>query len=60
SRLGLFVVAQLGARHAISTRLSDSDYGGVRAIVLVPTALVVPGQADRARPEPHDELRTER
>ncbi|WP_216903464.1 sensor histidine kinase [Nocardia alni] len=40
SRLGLFVVAQLGRRHAISVRLADSDYGGIRAIVLVPTALI--------------------
>ncbi|MFI6779315.1 MULTISPECIES: nitrate- and nitrite sensing domain-containing protein [Nocardia] len=40
SRLGLFVVAQLGARHNISTKLSESDYGGIRAIVLIPLALV--------------------
>ncbi|MGF6888176.1 signal transduction histidine kinase [Nocardia sp. GAS34] len=40
SRLGLFVVAQLGRRHAITVRLADSDYGGIRAIVLVPTALI--------------------
>ncbi|WP_036494988.1 nitrate- and nitrite sensing domain-containing protein [Nocardia sp. BMG111209] len=40
SRLGLFVVAQLAGRHGISVRLSESDYGGVRAIVLIPTTLV--------------------
>ncbi|MGW0246133.1 sensor histidine kinase [Nocardia goodfellowii] len=40
SRLGLFVVAQLAARHGIAVRLSDSDYGGVLAVVLIPTALV--------------------
>ncbi|WP_019926253.1 sensor histidine kinase [Nocardia sp. BMG111209] len=40
SRLGLFVVAQLATRHGISVRLTDSDYGGVRAIVLVPTPLI--------------------
>ncbi|MBU3064670.1 nitrate- and nitrite sensing domain-containing protein [Nocardia sp. NEAU-G5] len=40
SRLGLFVVAQLGRRHAITVRLADSDYGGIRAIVLIPTALI--------------------
>jgi len=40
SRLGLFVVAQLGARHGISVRLAESDYGGIRAIVLIPTALI--------------------
>ncbi|MDG3017097.1 sensor histidine kinase [Speluncibacter jeojiensis] len=40
SRLGLFVVAQLGARHGISVRLTESEYGGIRAIVLVPTSVV--------------------
>ncbi|WP_308163085.1 sensor histidine kinase [Nocardia alni] len=40
SRLGLFVVARLGSQHAISVRLSESNYGGIRAIVLVPTALI--------------------
>ncbi|MEV6773471.1 nitrate- and nitrite sensing domain-containing protein [Nocardia sp. NPDC051030] len=40
SRLGLFVVSQLAARHGISVRLSESDYGGIRAIVLIPGALL--------------------
>ncbi|MEU6580541.1 nitrate- and nitrite sensing domain-containing protein [Nocardia sp. NPDC046763] len=40
SRLGLFVVSQLAARHGITVRLSESDYGGIRAIVLVPDALI--------------------
>ncbi|WP_245567165.1 sensor histidine kinase [Nocardia vinacea] len=40
SRLGLFVVAQLAARHGISVRLSESDYGGIRAIALIPSALL--------------------
>ncbi|MGW3544666.1 sensor histidine kinase [Nocardia niigatensis] len=40
-RLGRFVVAQLAARNGISVRLTESDYGGVRAIVLVPNSLVV-------------------
>ncbi len=40
SRLGLFVVAQLAARHGIAVRLSDSDYGGIKAIVLIPSALI--------------------
>ncbi|GAB2668196.1 nitrate- and nitrite sensing domain-containing protein [Nocardia goodfellowii] len=40
SRLGLFVVAQLAARHGVSVRLSDSDYGGIRAIVLIPSAIL--------------------
>jgi hypothetical protein len=40
SRLGLFVVAQLGARHGVSVRLAESDYGGIRAIALIPSALI--------------------
>jgi signal transduction histidine kinase len=40
SRLGLFVVARLGVRHGISVRLTESDYGGIRAIVLIPSALI--------------------
>ncbi|MCX4091870.1 nitrate- and nitrite sensing domain-containing protein [Nocardia sp. alder85J] len=40
SRLGLFVVAQLATRHGISVRLTDSDYGGIRAIVLIPVSLI--------------------
>lgn len=40
ARLGLFVVAKLAVRHGISVRLTESDYGGVKAIVLVPTALL--------------------
>lgn len=40
SRLGLFVISRLGNQYGISVRLTESDYGGVRAIVLVPTALI--------------------
>ncbi|WP_282782604.1 MULTISPECIES: nitrate- and nitrite sensing domain-containing protein [unclassified Nocardia] len=36
TRLGLFVVAKLAGRHGLSVRLTESDYGGVRAVVLVP------------------------
>ncbi|MFB7723582.1 nitrate- and nitrite sensing domain-containing protein [Nocardia sp. NPDC056100] len=43
SRLGMFVVAQLAVRNGISVRLAESDYGGVRAIVLVPSSLTVDG-----------------
>ncbi|WP_280402387.1 sensor histidine kinase [Nocardia carnea] len=38
-RLGLFVVATLAARHGASVRLSDSVYGGVKAVVVIPTEL---------------------
>ncbi|WP_433191660.1 sensor histidine kinase [Nocardia sp. CA-107356] len=43
SRLGLFVVAQLAARHGVSVRVTESDYGGIRAIVLIPAALLANG-----------------
>jgi len=41
ARLGLFVVAKLSQRQGISVRLAESDYGGVKAIVLIPNTLVV-------------------
>jgi len=44
ARLGLFVVAKLAARHDISVRLAESDYGGIKAIVLVPTSLLSTGR----------------
>ncbi|BDU00412.1 histidine kinase [Nocardia sputorum] len=40
TRLGLFVVAKLAHRHGVSVRLGESVYGGVRAVVLVPSALL--------------------
>ncbi|PSK31697.1 hypothetical protein C6575_09370 [Nocardia seriolae] len=50
SRLGLFVVSRLAARHGVSVRLSDSAYGGIRAIVLIPSSVIV-GEIDPgARP----------
>ncbi|MFE3545355.1 nitrate- and nitrite sensing domain-containing protein [Nocardia sp. NPDC059177] len=45
SRLGLFVVARLSTAHGVSVRLSESDYGGIRAIVLIPQQLLA-GEAD--------------
>jgi hypothetical protein len=41
-RLGLFVVAQLAARHGITVTLRESAYGGTRAIVLVRSELLSP------------------
>jgi hypothetical protein len=43
ARLGLFVVAQLAARHGVQVRLRPSPYGGVTAVALVPGDLVVTG-----------------
>ncbi|MFY1633527.1 nitrate- and nitrite sensing domain-containing protein [Solwaraspora sp. WMMB335] len=42
ARLGLFVVAQLAARHGVQVRLRPSPFGGVTAVALIPTELVVP------------------
>ena len=40
-RLGLFVVAQLASRNGIHVTLAESpSYGGIRAIVLIPSALI--------------------
>ncbi|MGI5215022.1 nitrate- and nitrite sensing domain-containing protein [Plantactinospora sp. CA-290183] len=41
ARLGLFVVALLGARHNVKVQLRSSPYGGVTAVALVPGDLVV-------------------
>ncbi|GAA3243212.1 nitrate- and nitrite sensing domain-containing protein [Dactylosporangium siamense] len=41
ARLGLFVVAQLGARHGVRVVLRSSPFGGVTAVALLPTDLVV-------------------
>ncbi|MEU6668450.1 nitrate- and nitrite sensing domain-containing protein [Streptomyces sp. NPDC046727] len=57
-RLGLFVVSRLAARHDIKVHLRTSPYGGTTAVVLLPTALLRGGSAERssqgdgqARPE---------
>jgi hypothetical protein len=40
-RLGLFVVTQLAVRHGVRVTLTESpSYGGIRAVVLVPLALI--------------------
>ncbi|MGW6729666.1 sensor histidine kinase [Nocardia sp. NPDC055029] len=38
--LGLFVVGQLARRHGIAVNLTESAYGGVKAIALIPAALL--------------------
>ncbi|WP_431681524.1 sensor histidine kinase [Kitasatospora sp. KL5] len=39
-RLGLFVVSRLAARHDVQVTLRPSPYGGTRAVVLLPAALL--------------------
>lgn len=48
SRLGLYVVSRLAARHDIRVRLKESAYGGTTAVVLLPSDLLV---ADGAEPD---------
>ncbi|WP_433632606.1 sensor histidine kinase [Nocardia sp. CA-120079] len=50
NRLGLFVVARLSARIDVSVRLAESEYGGVKAIVLVPLSLL--SEEEVAQPFP--------
>jgi hypothetical protein len=50
ARLGLFVVAQLASRHGVKVQLRPSPYGGVTAVALVPSELVVPGSGMLALP----------
>lgn len=45
SRLGLFVVAKLAAKQGIRVTLRPSAYGGVTAVVLIPTELLVDGRS---------------
>ncbi|MFJ9903692.1 nitrate- and nitrite sensing domain-containing protein [Streptomyces sp. NPDC101152] len=47
-RLGLFVVSRLAARHGIRVHLRTSPYGGTTAVVLLPTALLHGGAAERS------------
>jgi len=52
--LGLFVVGRLAQRYDIRVQLRHSSYGGVTALVLLPSSVVIPLQPDRASlaPEP--------
>jgi hypothetical protein len=45
-RLGLFVVGRLARRHGIKVQLRHSWYGGVTALVLLPSALTIPSSDD--------------
>lgn len=48
--LGLFVVGQLARRHGISVSLLESAYGGVKAIVLIPTKMLESDQTGQDGP----------
>jgi HAMP domain-containing protein len=47
SRMGLLVVSRIAARNGVTVKLSESDYGGIRAIVLIPTTLIVADDSRR-------------
>ncbi|WP_369387732.1 nitrate- and nitrite sensing domain-containing protein [Streptomyces sp. CG1] len=47
-RLGLFVVSRLAFRLDVKVHLRTSPYGGTTAVVLLPTALLHSGAAERA------------
>jgi signal transduction histidine kinase len=44
-RLGLFITGRLAHRHGITVSLRSSAYGGTSAVVIIPTGLVVTGDA---------------
>lgn len=51
AQLGLFVVARLAAKHGIRVQLRPSIFGGVTAVVLIPTELMaVPGEQHQTHP----------
>jgi signal transduction histidine kinase len=50
ARLGLYVVGRLSERHQLRVRLRSSPYGGVTAVVLIPSALVVNAQPSGTLP----------
>ncbi len=45
-QLGLFIAGQLAKRHDIKVTLRTSAYGGITAVVLIPSSLVVDIQPD--------------
>jgi len=54
-KLGLWVVANLAARHEISVQLARNPYGGVTAIALLPSGVLAEMDALPQHAEPDDE-----
>ncbi|WP_198654595.1 sensor histidine kinase [Nocardia aurea] len=52
SRLGLIVVSMLASRNGIKVRLTESDYGGIKAVVLIPATLLADDPPKASRDEP--------
>jgi signal transduction histidine kinase len=59
-RLGLFVGGKLAARHGVRISLRLSPYGGITAIVLMPSSIVVPVQEAAADRLPDTSLASRR
>ena len=49
-QLGLFIAGQLGKRHDVRITLRSSAYGGVTAVVLIPTDLIIDSDGDDGTP----------
>lgn len=56
SRLGMFVVARLAARHGILVTLTESAWGGTNATVVLPTSLISSTMDSPVRPLREDPL----
>ena len=55
-RVGFFVVARLAHQHGIRVSLTESTYGGVRAGVVIPSALIsTPNQGPEGEPNKSDD-----
>jgi signal transduction histidine kinase len=57
-RIGLFVGAKLAARYGVRVSLRPSPYGGITAIVLMPSNIVVSAAAAAAAAEPRQGTRS--
>lgn len=51
SRLGLFVIARLASRLAVTVEFRVSPYGGTRAIVLLPSQILAGEAAEETEPQ---------
>ncbi len=49
-QLGLFIAGQLGKRHDVRITLRSSPYGGVTAVVLIPTELIIDSELEDGIP----------
>jgi signal transduction histidine kinase len=51
-RIGLFVVSTLARRHGIKVQLQSNIFGGTQSIVILPSALIAPGQPEQRGQQP--------